>query len=187
MLGDEDLEHLEPKASRDIEISRFVKSDLIDQEWYARPYFLGPEGKPDDYFALADALAADDKVGVAHWVMRKREYVGALRAHGSYLLLVSLHHTDEVILASELPKPPSRAITAKERTMAEQLIDMYSEEFDPALYHDEYKARVLELVRRKAAGKKLAKGKVERLPRARPLADALKASIDEARKRRHVA
>src|SRR5256885_5578407 len=57
VLTEEDLQSLEPKASREIEVSEFVPPDAISQQWYERPYYLGPDGDINAYFALAEALS----------------------------------------------------------------------------------------------------------------------------------
>src|SRR5438045_3098360 len=41
LLDDDELSKLEPKASRDIEITRFVPAGRISHLWYERPYYLG--------------------------------------------------------------------------------------------------------------------------------------------------
>src|SRR5205823_649497 len=71
LLEDEELRALEPEPSRDITVSRFVEAALIDDRWYDRPYYLGPDGDDDAYLALAAALAEHGLEGVANWVMRK--------------------------------------------------------------------------------------------------------------------
>src|SRR5688500_5951297 len=43
LLEDEDLEKVEPKPSREIEVTRFVDPRQIDHRWYERPYYLGPD------------------------------------------------------------------------------------------------------------------------------------------------
>src|SRR6185436_8347594 len=42
LLDKDELSELEPKASRDIEITRFVPAGHISHLWYDRPYYLGP-------------------------------------------------------------------------------------------------------------------------------------------------
>jgi len=153
VVTDEELAKLEPKASRDIEVTEFVPTEAISQQWYERPYYLGPDGDEKSYFALAEALNNRDREGVAHWVMRKKNYVGALRAEGDYLLLVTLRNAAEVISAKDLPKPAGRAPTAKELNMAKQLVGMLEDEFNPADYKDEYRERVMEFIEKKAKGK----------------------------------
>src|SRR5215218_6221060 len=53
ILTAEDLEALQPPPSRDIELVEFVDQDQISQQWYERPYYLGPDDSDgaNDYFA----------------------------------------------------------------------------------------------------------------------------------------
>jgi DNA end-binding protein Ku len=161
MLEDAELEALQPEPSRDIEVTRFLAPDAITHQWYDRPYYLGPDGDEGAYFALVEALRRKDRVGLARWTMRNREYVGALRVQGDYLMLITLRHAGEVIPASALAPPSGRDLEEREVRMAKQLIGAMEDELDFAAYRDEYRERVLELVEAKAAGK------VVRFPRAR--------------------
>jgi DNA end-binding protein Ku len=154
LLEDEELEKLEPEPSREIEVVEFVPPEAISQQWYERPYYLGPDGDQNGYFALAEALNNREREGIAHWVMRKKPYVGALRAQGDYLLLITLRNAREVIAARDLPKPAGRAPSQKELAMARQLVEMLQGEFKAEDYQDEYRARVTEFLEKKAKGKK---------------------------------
>jgi DNA end-binding protein Ku len=180
ILGDEELADAAPEPSRDIQITRFVPPEEITHQWYDRPYFLGPDEQDEAYFALAAALAKRNVEGVAHWIMRNKEYVGALRAEGDYLMLITLRHAGEVVPASALPAPTGRALDEREVNMARQLVKAMEDPFDITAYHDEYRERVQELVEAKAAGK------VVRFPRAKAkkaetdLADVLEASLAAA-------
>lgn len=152
ILTDEDLEGLKPEPSREIEITEFVPPEQISQQWYERPYYLGPDGDEKSYFALAEALANREREGVAHWVMRNKEYVGALRSQDGYLVLVTLRNADEVILAKDLAKPAGPAPITKELNMAKHLVSMLAGEFNPADYKDEYRERVMKFIELKAKG-----------------------------------
>ena len=153
LLKEEELEALEPKPSREIEISEFVPPDAISQQWYERPYYLGPDGDEKAYFALAEALNNREREGIARWVMRKKAYVGALRAQDDYLVLFTLRNAEEVISAKDLPKPAGRAPTAKELAMAKQLVSLLEGEFKAKDYKNAYRERVMEFIERKAKGK----------------------------------
>lgn len=152
ILEESDLETLKPEPSRDIEVSGFVPIDAIPQQFYERPYFLGPDGDQPDYFALAEALGNQEREGIAHWVMRNKAYTGALGAQDGYLVLSTLRNEGEVIAADELPKPAGRAPTKKEIDMAKHLVSLLEGEFNPADYKDEYRERVLEFIAKKAKG-----------------------------------
>jgi DNA end-binding protein Ku len=153
----------------------------IHHQWYERPYWLGPDGDQEAYFALAAALANTRREGVARWVMRKRPYVGALRLEGDRLMLVALRHADAVVLPEELEAPRGRPFDAKERQLAEQLVGALADHFDPAAYHDTYREKVQELVDAKAKGKrpKLHRPKAKQAPAS--LERALAASLAKAR------
>jgi len=152
-LEEEELAQLEPKPSREIEIVAFVPDTEIDHRWYDRPYYLGPDGDQDAYFALADALKKEGREGLARWTMRGKRYVGALGTEGPYLVLITLRHLEEVVDASALPRPQSAAPTNAELKMAEQLVEMLRGSFEPQKYRDEYRERVMELIEAKRKGK----------------------------------
>jgi DNA end-binding protein Ku len=183
ILTAEDLEKLEPPPSRDIEIVEFVPQAKISQQWYERPYYAGPDGDEKDYFALVEALQNTESEGIAHWVMRKKYYAGALRAVGDYLFLFTLRDAKEVILADELTKPSGAAPTQKELAMAKQLVEMLEGEFNPKEYKDEYRLRVQEFIEKKARGHapRLKAVKAKRTTTA--LDNVLAKSIDALRKK----
>ncbi len=186
VLDPEELEKLEPEDSRDIEITRFVDPADVDPRWYDRPYYLGPDGNTKAYFAAAEALAKKGREGIARWVMRDREYVGALHAEDGYLMLIVLRTADQIIAADALKAPPGRPLQKRELDMAEQLLEALHGAFDPSEYRDEYRARVMDLIETKAKG---GKAKVKKF-RPRPakkddqIADVLEASLAGLGKRK---
>lgn len=184
ILDPDELDAIEPEPSRDIEVTSFVDSDLLDHRWYERPYFLGPDGSDDSYLALHDALEKEETEGVVRWTMRNKSYVGALRVENGGLVLVSLRHAGEVVSTEELPQPSGRALDKKERSMAKSLVDALSEEFDLSQWQDEYRKRVMELVETKAQGGKVKLKKFKpRKTEDDSLSDALEASLEELKKK----
>jgi DNA end-binding protein Ku len=185
LLEDEELEKLEPPPSRDIEVTRFVDRADMDHRWFERAYYVGPDGNTPAYFALAQALENKDKLGIARWVMRKKEYVGALNPKDGYLTLITLRRAEEIIDAAALKPPAGRPLEKREVQMAQQLISALAGRFDPSQYRDEYRARVMDLIETRARG-----GKVQ-LKVFRPkktdedkLASALEASLAGMQKKR---
>lgn len=184
MLEKEELEQLQPEDSRDVEITRFVNRGDIDHRWYERAYYLGPDGNQKAYFAAASALERKKKEGVARWVMRDRSYVGALRAEGGYLMLITLRHAEEIIATEALPAPGGRALAQREIEMAGQLIEALHAEFDPAQFTDTYRERVMDLVETKAAGRKPKVVKFRpKTKETDDVTDALAASLAGMKKR----
>lgn len=183
MLEKEELEQLEPKDSRDIEITRFVNIGDIDHRWYERAYYLGPDNSAKAYFAAVAALERKKKEGVAKWVMRDRSYVGALRVEQGYLMLITLRHADEIIAADALKPPGGRPLVQREIQMAEQLLEALHDEFDPAQFRDEYRARVMDLIEAKAAGRKPKIVKFRPKADTEDVTDALAASLAGMKKK----
>lgn len=183
MLEKEELETLEPEDSRDIEITRFVNIGAIDHRWYERAYYLGPDGSAKAYFAAAAALERKKKEGVARWVMRDRSYVGSLRVEQGYLMLITLRHAEEIIAADALKPPGGRALQQREIQMAEQLLEALHDEFDPTAFRDEYRARVMDLIETKAAGKKPKVVKFRPKKETDDVTDALAASLAGMKKK----
>jgi DNA end-binding protein Ku len=188
LLEEEELRTLEPENSQAVQISRFINSALINHQWYDRPYYLGPDGDSRPYFALARALEKGKKEGLARWNMRKKQYLGLLRAKNGFLMMMTLRSADEVIEVSAIPRPESRALEKPELKMAEQLVRALEGRFDPQAYEDEYRKRVVELVERKARGEAVIFRKVkERKPEVVSLTDVLKKSLRQVEKERKVA
>ena len=184
-LTPEELEQTLPDDSRNIEILRFVPFEHIHQQWYDRPYYLAPDDSDyGSYFALAEALEHERREGVARWVMRKKRYVAALRAQEGYLLLITMNFAEEVLSASELPRPAGRAPDAKELQMAEQLVGALEDDFRPADFRDEYRERVMKFIEAKGSGHKPRLQIVARRKESKSLIDSLAASIKKARENR---
>ncbi|MEX2321112.1 MAG: Ku protein, partial [Saccharospirillum sp.] len=89
ILETSELDALEPEASRDIEIIAFLPTGQIDRRWYDRPYYLGPDGDSKAYFAFTEAIESSKLQGFVRWVMRGKQYRGALRLHQGYPVLMS--------------------------------------------------------------------------------------------------
>jgi DNA end-binding protein Ku len=182
VLDEQELEALEPKPSREIEVVCFLAPETIAPVWFERPYHLGPDGSAASYSALAAALHRHKRQGLVQWTMRKRRYHGALRSDGSRLSLITLRDQDEVLQAPELELPKVREPSAQELKLAQQLLSTLSGRFEPSAFRSEYRQRVHELVERKANGET-----IEPAPAARrkasgeSLESVLRASVKHAR------
>jgi len=183
----EDLERLAPEPSREIEITEFLPITRLGPEWYDRPYYLGPDGDQSAYFALAEALRKKEKEGLARWVMRKKDYIGALRAEGDYLTLITMRHDEEVVLAEDLPSLGGRDLDKKEVAMAKQLIDALEGEFEPGEFKNEYRERVMELIEKKSKGKTTRLHAVKSKRATSELSSALSRSLKQLKKEKKAA
>jgi DNA end-binding protein Ku len=178
LLEAEDLDALQPQASREIEVLQVVPHEAVDHPWYDRPYWLGPdEGADGAYFSLARALEKQKTTAIVRWVMRKNEYLGAVSVLKGYLALVTLRHAEELVPTSQLEAPAGRALDKQELKLAAQLISALEGEFDSSEYHDEYRQRVRELIAAKQEGKTVVVEEAKPKPRHKSLAESLQASL----------
>jgi DNA end-binding protein Ku len=185
LLEAEELEAAEPPPSRDIEVESFLPLDAIPHAYFDRAYYLGPDGDEEAYFTMAAALAESEQQGVVRWVMRKRDYAGAVRPHGDYLMVITLRNANEVVPASALPAPKGREPDEREVKMAKQLVSALEGDFDIAEYDDEYRKRVMDLVKTKAKGGTIDIRKFQRKETAATsLVDTLEASLAEVKERK---
>ena len=181
-LASEELESLEPEASRVIEVTSFLPPGSIEYRWYLRPYYLGPDGDDDAYFTLVAALGRDDLEGVAQSVLRDKEYFGALRLHRGYPMLVTLRYAEELVPLEGFGPAQDDELDAKQVKMASQLIDMLSADFEPERYEDEYRENVLDLIKRKRSGEKVKKSRPRAKKATGDLTSALEKSLSGGKK-----
>jgi DNA end-binding protein Ku len=173
---------LTPKPSRLISVEQVVATGAVDERWFDRPYYLGPDGDEEGYFALADALKKRDAVGIAHWVLRNKRYVGALQASGGYLLLDTLRYAQEVVEVGAVRPNANRAPDKREIALAEQLIGALEDRFDPNEFRDEYQGQLKGLLAAKAAGKVVRFPKAPSAKHTDSLVASLQASLKSRRK-----
>jgi DNA end-binding protein Ku len=188
----EELEELQPKADRTIDILYFVDYHKIDPAYFEKPYYLMPEDNAKKtYQLMVEALEKTGKAGVCQFNLRGRQYIGIIRAERTVLMLETMYFEDEVITADELKSPPApMKLRSQEVKAAEDLIESLSEEFEPRKLHDDYRESVLKLIDRKAAEKQVvvsekANGKREEDeegPEVIDLMSALKKSLEQVKK-----
>jgi DNA end-binding protein Ku len=180
-LAPDELADVEPPPSRDVEVLRVLPNGAVRSQWYARPYWLGPDADEDAYFALTDVLERRGLEAIARWTMRKKGYVGALRAARGRLLLNTMRHAEEVIVASALEPPAGRALDEREVALAEQLVAALADHFDPTAFRDEHRERVLALLESKAKGEAVELPRPKAKKPAKSLVQALEASLRRAK------
>jgi DNA end-binding protein Ku len=182
LLTDEEQAALTPKPSRLISVEQVVAADAVDERWFDRPYYLGPDGDDEGYFALAEALKKREAVGIAHWVLRNKRYVGALQASGGYLLLDTLRYAQEIVEVGAVAPAANRAPDKREIALAEQLIGALEDRFDASEFRDEYQEQLKGLLAAKAAGKVVRFPKAPKRERTDSLVASLQASLKAQRK-----
>jgi DNA end-binding protein Ku len=158
IITESDLEGLPVAHSRDIEILTFVPVTQIDPIHFDKAYFLEPAAnaaKP--YVLLRQALAGTERMAVVMFAMRQRTRIGVLRVRDDVLVLQTMLWPDEVRVAQfDGIGDDDIRIRPQELAMAGSLVDSLSADFDPQLYHDEYREAVAAMLEAKLAGIEVA-------------------------------
>jgi len=192
VVDPEELSALDPKSTQSIDIEEFVDLGQIDPVYYEHPYYLVPDKRAEKaYGLLSEAMQRTNKVAIARFVMRTKQYLAAIRpGPGGVLVLSTMNYADEVVPVDRLdglPAPEDLAdVSERELKMAESLVEsLTADEFEPEKYHDTYRQRVMELIEAKAAGETVsAPAAVEPAARVVDLMSALEASVKAAKERR---
>jgi DNA end-binding protein Ku len=186
LIEPDELDALDPKATKTIDIEEFVDLSEIDPVYYDHSYYLAPAaGGAKAYRLLLEAMRESGKVAIGRIVIRSRQQLCALRPAGDVMALSTMLFGDEVLPSDrldELDAIEEATATERELTMAQQLIGSLSADFDPGRFRDEYRERVLDLIERKAAGEEITVTPEE--PAAAPAPDlmaALEASLANVR------
>jgi DNA end-binding protein Ku len=186
VITDEELEALDPKATKTVDIEEFVDQAEIDPIYFDHNYYLAPTaGGAKAYRLLLDAMREAGKVGIGRVVLRSKQQLAALRPNGDVLTLTTMLWGDEVLSPDrldELEAVEDAPATDRELKMAEQLIESLSAAFEPSKFHDKYREQILDLIERKAAGEEIAVQPEAEEPAAAPdLMAALEASLAAVR------
>ena len=186
-----ELDALDPKKTKTIDIEDFVALDEIDPIYFDHPYYLAPAaGGAKPYRLLLEAMRDTGRVAIATVVIRSKQQLVAVRpmSDGDVLGMATMVFPDEITEPStidEIPSADEVEVTKREIDIAKQLIDSLAGPFEPDKYRDTYRDEVLDLIERKAQGEQIAvqpAAEEQDVP-VPDLMSALKASLDAVRAR----
>jgi DNA end-binding protein Ku len=161
-----------------IHLDDFVDAAEIDPIFYEKTYYVGSRDKKDAYRLLHEALHRSGRAGIGRFTFHDREYLVAVRALDDVIALHTLRFHDEVVGGNDLELDGSgRKPSKREVEMANQLVESLQRDYDPADYEDSYRKAVLDLIKRKAAGKEIDLLEQEEPEHGDDLMAALEASL----------
>jgi DNA end-binding protein Ku len=159
VLGEADFKRANPEATKTIEILDFVEAKEIDPVYFETPYYVEPIRKDSKGYALLrEALERTGRAGIAQFVLRTRQYLGAVVPRGKLLVLTILRFAQELRDPSKLEVPPENikkaGLSERELEMATKLVEGMSNEWDPERYRDTYADDIHAMIKKKVrAGK----------------------------------
>jgi DNA end-binding protein Ku len=84
--------------------------------------------------------------------MRKKSYIGVIESADNLLQLL-VHRSANQVLPEDSFELEEVKVSSKEKDIAKKLIAELEGEFKPQEYHDEYQAKLKDLIEKKAKGK----------------------------------
>lgn len=175
IMTEEDLDAIQVKSSKYIDIVDFIKIDEVDPIFYDKTYYLAPEkGGEKPYLILRDAMKQTGRVAVAKVAIRQKEYLCLVRLVGEALALETMFFPDEVRPSIELgieAIEQAVPIRPEEMSMAVQLVENLTAPFAPEKYKDTYREELLNAIRAKVEGREVVE--TEPLPERENVIDLM--------------
>lgn len=156
LLSEKELDAVQPKLTKTIEISEFVSLADIDPILFEKPYYLEPDKRGRKAYALLrEAMRKSGKAGISQVVIRTREYLSAMFVRDDALILMLLRFPQEIRASSKLELPSSSdkewQPVKKEMDLATRLIDEMTGKWKPGDYHDDYREALMDFIEKKIA------------------------------------
>jgi DNA end-binding protein Ku len=182
IVTDQELASVQPRKTRTIDIEAFVDLAEVDPIHFDYPYHLVPAGESEGtlraYKLLVEAMGRTERVALGRFVMRRREYLVAVRVRDGALALTTMRFHDEV-RSSDSIETGGKKPTKKTLDNALAIVDALSTDWDPQSYTDCYRERLKGVIDGKRKGQRIRAPKPRREPAPAPdLMSALQRTLD---------
>jgi len=184
VLEKEDFDAIKLKSSRIIEVDSFVDINEVHPSRFEAVYFIGPNGEValKTYSLFCQTLKKSGKAGVGRLILRDREDVVLLTAHKNGMVMYKLRYPHELKSIEDIPDLGVSEPDEKQLKLAETLVESLTTTFAEIDFEDRYRDALMEMVEQKVAGKEVVALSTEEEKPVVDIMDALKASIEEAKK-----
>jgi DNA end-binding protein Ku len=162
-----------------------VKAEEVHPTLFEAPYFIGPDGDvaAKAYGLLCSTLKQSGKIGVGKVVLRDRETPVLINPHEGGIMMYRLRYPNEVRSIREVPQLIEVKDPDKEQLkLAKTLVDSMTTKFSKIEMKDHYFDALKSIIDAKIAGKEIVTV-TEEEPEVVDIMTALKASIDQAKKK----
>jgi DNA end-binding protein Ku len=188
IVEDEEIKRIAPQSSDTMEILEFVHANQVDPIYFDSSYFMVPEeaGKKA-YHLLLESMKKSGYSALAKIAMHQREYTVIIRPYANGLTLHTMFYPEEVREISEYGHSDNVTLKPQEIALAEQLVEGLAANFEPEKYHDEYQAKLQQLIEAKREGQEVKSEAPRKLAPVIDLMQALKKSLGELPERKPAA
>lgn len=181
IVTDDEIEKIKTEKEKSIQILHFAQLDQISPVYYDRTYQAAPEAGGEKAFELLRAaLMGERKIAIGRAVMGTKDTLMAIIPREDGMLIATMFYADDVKALQKQYATPE--VSGQELGMARTLINSMDTPFDPAKYRDEYQEKLRGLIETKIEGREVVAAQPEAAGKVIDLMDALKASIEKARK-----
>lgn len=147
VVTDEELEAIEPRKSREIDLQLFVDRDELDPMYFNRGYFLVPTGGTNKaYRLLAEVMEQKKQAGIATFVMRAKEYLVAIIAENGILRAETMRFRNEVRKPEDVGLPKKAKPAPADVKKFEAQIAKHAKKLNLNEFLDDYGERLEKLV-----------------------------------------
>ncbi len=181
VVTDEEIEKIKTEKEKSIQILHFAQLNQISPVYYDKTYQAAPEAGGEKAFELLrGALMAEQKIAIGKTVMGTKDTLMAIIPREDGILISTMFYADDI---KELQKQYTKPVVSEqEMGMAKTLINSMDTPFDPSKYKDEYQVRLRELIETKISGREIVGAAPESTGKVIDLMEALKASVEKAKK-----
>lgn len=186
VVTDDEIEKIKTEKEKSIQILHFAQLNQISPVYYQKTYQAAPEkGGEKAFELLRSALLAEQKVAIGKTVMGTKDTLMAIIPREDGILISTMFYADDI---KELQKQYSKPEVAEaELNMAKMLINSMDTPFDPSQYKDEYQEKLRDLIETKISGKEIVAAVPESSGKVIDLMEALKASVEKAKREKESA
>lgn len=186
VISNEEIEKIKTEKEKSIQILHFAQLNQISPVYYEKTYQAAPEAGGEKAFELLRAaLMAEQKIAIGKTVIGTKDTLMAIIPREEGILISTMFYADEV---RALQKPYNKTeVSEPELNMAKMLINSMDTPFDPAKYKDEYQSKLRALIETKISGKEIVEAEPESVHKVVDLMEALKASVEKAKKGKETA
>jgi len=161
VVTEEDFQSIAQEQEKIIDLIGFVDEEEIDSIFYLKPYYLeAGKGASKAYALLREALRSAGRVGLAKFTFHHKEHLGVIKPFENFLILNEIRYFTQFREVADL-KEVTTKVANSEIEMALKLLDQLTTSFEPEKYHDTYTELLLEMIEKKAKGRKIEKKKVK--------------------------
>ena len=178
-LEPEELEAIALESKRIIDIDEFVSRDDIDDLYFNNPYYIIPDGEVgrQAFAVIREAIKKEGMVAIGTVMFTTREHIIALEARGKGLVGVTLRYPYEIRKEADyFDDIPDEKIPKDMLELASHIVESKTARFESAKFQDHYENALIELLKKKRAGRKVERVADRAPPKIINLMDALRRS-----------